>query len=300
VQGRVLPPATHPRARRLANLRNDSATPSWFHSRIGSMNFKQRVFVVGLLAVTATGFVAPPAVAAGWGTIKGRFVYKGTVKPAPIQPTKDPEYCGKHELVDETIVVGKDGGLQNVFVYLFPGRGKKVDIHESYVAPEESKVLDNRGCRFEPHAMTLWTAQKLEIRNSDEGVGHNTNAQLLVANPKFNEQVTSGSPIPKTFTKSEPIPTKVACNVHPWMSAYVLIRDNPYMVVSGEDGSFAVENVPAGKHDFTFWHEAKGNLRDLQVGKAKADRKGQVSLEVKDGQTLDLGDIAVTPAILGQ
>jgi hypothetical protein len=161
-------------------------------------------------------------------------------------------------------------------------------------------VLDNKGCRFEPHAMTLWTAEKLEIHNSDQGIGHNTNGQKLVANPKFNEQVTGGQPIVKQFSKSEPIPTEVACNVHPWMSAVVLIRDNPYMAVSGSDGSFEIKNVPVGSQAFVFWHEAKGNLRDLPVGKAKADRKGQVKLDVKAGETLDLGDITVTPAILGQ
>lgn len=244
--------------------------------------------------------MATSSSAAGWGTIKGRFVYKGTAKAEPIKPTKDVEFCGKHDLVNETVTVGSDGGLQNVFVYLYTARGKQVDVHESYSASKEPKVLDNKGCRFEPHAMTLWTEQPLEIRNSDEGIGHNTNGQLLVANPKFNEQVTNGAPITKNFTKSEPIPTKVACNVHPWMNGYVLIRDNPYMAVSAADGAFIIENVPAGKHDFVFWHEAKGNLRDLQVGKAKADRKGQVSLEVKDGETLELGDIAVTAAVLGK
>ncbi|RIK85229.1 MAG: hypothetical protein DCC67_04210 [Planctomycetota bacterium] len=252
-------------------------------------------FALAAIAVTTSSVSA-----AGWGTVKGRFVYKGTAKPEKITPTKDVEFCGKHDLVDETVAVGKEGGLQNVFVYLYTARGKKVDVHESYAAGSEAKVLDNKGCRFEPHAMTLWTEQPLEIRNSDEGVGHNTNGQLLVQNPKFNEQVTSGSPITKKFSKSEPIPTKVACNVHPWMSAFVLIRDNPYMAVSGEDGSFVIENVPAGKQDFVFWHEAKGNLKDLAVGKGKADRKGQVSLEVKDGETLDLGEIAVTSAVLGK
>ncbi len=37
-----------------------------------------------------------------------------------------------------------------------------------------------------------------------------------------------------------------------------------------------IANVPAGKHDFAFWHEAKGNLKDLKVSENKADRKGQL------------------------
>jgi hypothetical protein len=250
------------------------------------------MFSLALLAATAC--------AAEFGTIKGRFVYEGTPKVAPIQPTKDTEHCGKQELVDETIVAGDKGGLQNVFVYLNPGRGKKVEIHESYdPAAQEAKVLDNHNCRFEPHAMTLWTAVPLEVKNSDP-IAHNTNASYFFSNTKFNESVPNDAPLKKSFTKSESYPSKVVCNIHPWMSAYILVRDNPYMVVSGKDGSFEIKNVPAGKHDFAFWHEAKGNLRDLKVGKGKADRKGQVELEVPAGKTLDLGDIPVTAAILGK
>jgi hypothetical protein len=244
--------------------------------------------------------LAAGASAADFGAIKGRFVYKGEPKVQPIQPSKDTEYCSKHQLHDETVSVSDKGELQNVFVYLYTARGQKVEVHPDIKPAAEPKVLDNKGCRFEPHGMTLWTQEKLEIRNSDQGLGHNTNGQKLVANPKFNEQVTNGQPIVKTFAKSEPIPTEVACNVHPWMKAVVLIRDNPYMAVSGADGTFEIKNVPAGDQAFVFWHEAKGNLRDLPVAKAKADRRGQVKLKVPANQTLDLGDIEVTPAILGK
>jgi hypothetical protein len=72
------------------------------------------------------------------------------------------------------------------------------------------------------------------------------------------------------------------------------------MALSDKDGKFEIKNVPAGKQPFVFWHEAKGNMRDLKVGSAKTDRKGQATLEVKPGGTLDLGDITVTPAILGK
>jgi hypothetical protein len=246
---------------------------------------------------------AGQASAADFGTIKGRFVFQGAVKETPIQPTKDVEYCSQHKLFDETIVVGKEQGLQNVFVFLSPARGKKVEIHASYdaaAAAKEPKVLDNKGCRFEPHAMVLWTAQPLEVHNSDEGIGHNTNASYFFVNAKFNETVPNDKPLLKTFTKSESYPSKVACNVHPWMNAHILIRDNPYMTVSAEDGTFEIANVPAGKQTFAFWHEAKGNLRDLKVGAAKADRKGQVVLDVPVGKTLDLGDVAITAANLGK
>jgi hypothetical protein len=241
------------------------------------------------------------ASAAGWGTVKGRFIYKGEAKVEPIIPNKDQAYCNQHKLVTEDMKVGPKGELQDVFVYLYVPTGKKVDINPDYEKQKtEPKVLDNKGCRFEPHAMTLWTHHPLEVHNSDPGIGHNTNASSLLNNPSFNQTIPNDQPLVKKMTKSEPLPAKITCNVHPWMNAYVLVRDNPYMAVSDKDGKFEIKNVPAGKQPFAFWHESKAYIRDLKVGSAKADRKGQVTLDIKPGATLDLGDITVTPALLGK
>jgi hypothetical protein len=263
-----------------------------------SRNYRSLAF--SMMAMAAAASVALPSVAADYGSIKGRFVYKGEAKAEPIQVTKDTEFCGQHELKSETVVVGPKGELQNVFVYLYLARGKKVDVHPDIKPASEPKTLDNKGCRFEPHAMTLWTLEKLSIHNSDPGIGHNTNAMKLVANPSFNQTIPNDMPLVKEFAKPEPIPTQVSCSIHPWMGAVVLIRDNPYMAVSDKDGVFEIKNLPVGKHSFVFWHEASGNLKNLPVGKAKADRRGQVAIEVTANKTLDLGDITVTPALLGQ
>jgi hypothetical protein len=239
---------------------------------------------------------------ADWGSLQGRLVFTGKAgEPKAISVTKDVEYCSKHTLVDEELVVGDKGGLANVFVYLYLKRGKSVDVHADYdKLAGKHVVLDNKGCRFEPHAMTVYTKQPLEIRNSDAGIGHNTNAQALMKNSKFNDLISNDSPLVKNFTKSESYPSPFACNVHPWMGAQILIRDNPYMVVSGKDGSFEIKNIPVGKHEFRFWHEAKGNLRKLKVGSDETSRKGLIKVTIPAGDTLDLGEIQVAPSVLGK
>lgn len=264
------------------------------------MNGNYRTLLAGaFVAVLAIGPAADGA-AAEWGSIKGKLIYEGKPEVKPVNLTADAAYCSEHKPMEELIVVGKEGALQNVFVYLAVARNKKVDIHPDYKAEDlKPAILDNKGCRFEPHAQTLWTAQPLEIRNSDP-LAHNTNGTKLLFNTDFNETIAKDRPLVKKFDKSEPIPTEITCNVHPWMNAVVLIRDNPYMAVSGEDGSFEIKNVPAGKQEFVFWHQAQGNLRDLEVGEETADRKGQVKVEVPAGETIDLGEIKVAPDILGQ
>src|SRR5215471_2062316 len=85
------------------------------------------------------------AKATGWGTIKGRFVYEGTPpRPAALTINKDAEVCGKHALVDESLLVAADGGLANVVVY---ARDRKIEVHPDYAATAKDKVvLDNRDC----------------------------------------------------------------------------------------------------------------------------------------------------------
>ena len=111
-----------------------------------------------------------------WGTVTGRIVFEGAaISPAALNVTKDQEVCGKHNLVDESIVVGPDNGLANVAVYLYLKRGASPPaIHESYEESASSEVrLDNENCRFEPHLTFLRTTQTLLIGNKDS-VGHNT------------------------------------------------------------------------------------------------------------------------------
>ena len=173
-----------------------------------------RILVV---AVACQCLVATSAWAE-WGSLKGRFVYsKGEVSPEKVNINKDVEYCAKHDVVSEEVVTGEKGALQNVFVYLYVKRGKSVEIHPDLQKVDEEKpvVLDNKGCRFVPHALIVRTKQPFEIRNSDPGIGHNTNAQTLLANPKFNEQVSNDTPITKVFEKSESYPAQLACNVRP-------------------------------------------------------------------------------------
>jgi hypothetical protein len=51
---------------------------------------------------------------------------------------------------------------------------------------------------------------------------------------------------------------RIYCNIHPQMSAFVLVRDNPYWARPAADGSFVIEDVPAGDWVVKAWHERAG------------------------------------------
>jgi len=242
--------------------------------------------IVGILLTNAS----TPARAAGWGNLKGKFVFDGAVPdPIKLNITKDTEFCGKHELVDEALVVGAEGGLANVLIYV---RSKEVDVHPDFEATKKDTVrMDIKNCRFEPHLLTIRVGQTLKVRNSDPKVAHNANMQPLgdkgispniVKDPEYK------------FGKAQTLPIPVVCNIHPWMKGWVLPRDNPYMAVSAEDGSFEIKNLPAGKLEFQVWQEKAGYLEAMHDWK-----RGRFEMTIEEGDN-DLGVIKVDPKLFDE
>ena len=236
------------------------------------------------------------ASAAEWGDLTGRFIYDGKA-PAPksIKVTKDPEVCSKHKLVEEQLVVGPQGELANIIVFL---RTAKPTVHPDLKDAKGDVVLDNLNCRFEPHVALLQTSQALVIKNSDP-TGHNTN--ITSFNAPFNQSIPIQGEVKTFFKAEEKFPLKVACNIHPWMNAVLVIRGNPYMAVSDSEGRFTIAKLPVGKElEFQLWHETQGFVKGSGVKGikgAKVDNRGRFKMKIKPGAN-DLGEIRIDPSVV--
>lgn len=255
------------------------------------MNISRSIIPV---AVVCLGLAVQGAHADDWGTLSGRFIYDGKA-PAPeaITPVKDQEVCGKHPLVDESLVVGPDGGLANVFVWV---RTKNVKVAPEYEKTANDKVvLDNKDCRFEPHCLSMRTSQQLEIKN-DDPVAHNTNVSLATNNP-FNGIIEVGKSNDMKLDLAESVPAKVNCNIHTWMQGFLLVRPDPYFAISDKDGKFQIKDLPAGTElEFQVWQEKPGYVKKATIdGKDAGWKNGRFKYTIKPGDN-NLGDIQVDPA----
>jgi len=250
----------------------------------------------GLLAVALLASLGAAARAEEWGTLTGRIVYDGTPPaPEPIVPDKDKEVCGLQKLFKEEIEVGSKGGLKDALVYLY--KPNDVAVAPEYEATAKADVVvDNKGCRFQPHVSILRVGQTLVIKNSDP-VAHNTKGVAL-KNPEFNEMIAVGSEIRKTLDQPENLPVTIGCNIHPWMGGRVLVRPNPYAAVTDADGNFTIKDLPAGQElEFQLWQEKAGYLKGAENKQVKVDKKnGRFKLKLKPGEN-NLGDIVVSPSI---
>lgn len=247
--------------------------------------------------ILASGVSAIRCDAAGWGSLKGRFVVDGNVpEPVAIDATSD-AFCVEQHPMDQSVLVSEDGGLANALVYLKVGRRETVEVHPDFASQlDKPAELDNHGCSFVPHISLVRAGQGLIIKNSDP-VGHNTKTTLR-ANANFNQTIPAGSEVPFKLDRAESIPGSVDCSIHPFMHGHLLVLDHPYMAASAEDGTFEIKNIPAGEHEFQFWHETQGYMKNLKFEGGALNRQGRADLTIADGKTLDLGEIKVPVSML--
>jgi plastocyanin len=59
---------------------------------------------------------------------------------------------------------------------------------------------------------------------------------------------------------------KVYCHIHSHMSASIMIFDHPFFTIPRADGSFSIEDVPAGTYQVSAWHERIGeNTQSVRI-----------------------------------
>jgi plastocyanin len=208
----------------------------------------------------------------GGGSVSGVVKFKGT-PPAPkqLEATKDTQVCGKHKIMEETLVVGPGNGIQFAVVSI-PGiaKGKPME--------KVSPVLDQLGCQYIPHVIAFPAGSEVQIQNSD-GILHNIhtysekNPSINRAQPKFKKVLK------ETFAKPEMI--KVTCDAHNWMSGWFAVQENPYYAVTDANGAFKLTDVPPGTYDVKVWHETLGESTQKVTVAGGADAKADFELAKK-------------------
>ncbi|MBI2090065.1 MAG: hypothetical protein HYT78_15230 [Deltaproteobacteria bacterium] len=193
--------------------------------------------------------------APGYGnaaTIGGEVKFVGAIpKRAPVQATKDQDYCGQ-TLPNETHLIGPGGGLKNVVVYI------ESASRDPALASKEN-ILDNHGCRFVPRVMAMRWGERLVVKNSDPKlhIVHSYAEKRTVFNLSLPFR---GSRIDITQKIRGPGLLQVNCDTHGWMRGYIHVFGHPFFAMSGESGSFTIADVSPGRYLLKAWHEDAGIL----------------------------------------
>ena len=194
------------------------------------------------------------------GDITGTVKFEGTPpKLRPIDMSAEPE-CTKANpkpVYPPEVVTGEHDAFANVVIYVKSGLGRY-----RYDQPTAPAVLDQHGCMYVPRVLAVMTHQPIEVRNTDPTV-HNIHPMPRVNHPWNRSEEPGDPPFQFNFPHAE-LAIPIACNVHPWMRAFLFVFDNPYFAVTTTSGTFDLKGLPPGTYTIEAWQEYYG-IQDQAV-----------------------------------
>ncbi len=115
----------------------------------------------------------------------------------------------------------------------------------------DTLVMDQFGMAFSPGLLVLERGQTVRFQNSEDVV-HNVQVRWLDRDSTlFNAGTAQGSPFHFTFEETGSY--DVYCDIHPGMTAMLLVHDAAMVVTAARDGSFRLEDIPPGSYSVEVW-----------------------------------------------
>lgn len=152
---------------------------------------------------------------------------------------------GETGSVTGTITARRARNVPNTVVYIQEAPGE-------FPAPAEPALMDQRNQVFDPFVLPIVQGTTVQFLNNDN-TGHNV---FTPDGSGYNLGTWGQGETRDHLFDTLGVYTQL-CELHPSMIAYVLVLQNTYFAVVGDDGTFTIPDVPAGDYTLAVWNERK-------------------------------------------
>jgi plastocyanin len=147
--------------------------------------------------------------------------------------------------------VNKHRDYSGIVISVVPVNTSVVPVNGTApLLPTKHATMTQKNKMFMPHVLPVLEGTTVDFPNFDP-IFHN-------AFSSYNGQIFDvglyppGSSKSVRFTRAGAV--RVFCNIHPAMSAVILVLSTPYFTTTEKDGSFEID-VPPGAYDLNVFHE---------------------------------------------
>ena len=130
------------------------------------------------------------------------------------------------------------------------------------------RIIDQRNLKFIPTVVAIMAGETVDFSNNDK-TWHNVYSKGG-ANDFDLGLYASAKTRSKKFDKAGV--SRILCNAHPNMEAFVVVKDHPFFSTTDSRGNYEIKNVPLGKVRVEIWHP---NF-DVRSDNIEIVRDGQV------------------------
>ena len=144
-----------------------------------------------------------------------------------------------------TVVDNKNIPLEDIVVYAEPK-----SVFPSTAKIKEKLVIDQKDKKFVPYITVIQKGQEVLFENKDDITHH---IYSVSGENRFEFKLKAGaSKSVDAMQATEEV--AMGCNIHDWMSGFVLVVDTPYFGKTNKQGivTFNLENTD--EYKVTVWH----------------------------------------------
>mgnify|MGYP000468792737 CR=1 FL=1 len=172
----------------------------------------------------------------------------------------------------EVKLVGNQASLADIVVYLEPLNDTTLPVTNKKI------VIGQQNKSFTPYISVMQLGSEVTFTNQDDITHH---IYSPIGENKFDFKIRAGEKKNKAdFTQLGEV--AMGCNIHDWMSGYLLIINTPYFEKTNQSGLGILTDVQNGSYQLTVWHPQLKSSENKIVKTITVTKNQQFEFNVTD------------------